>query len=173
MQRPILTILVILLLLALGIVILWLPQYRDFNDLRLEIKGKKAALETKEQYFSNLERTARRLQEYSSEVSKIDSMLPLSPAVSGLLNFLTKISSENGLLLQRFEAENISPLEAGSDIFKIPLTISVVGPYPAFKNFLAKIQASSRLLEVERVSFSAPATGVIFSFDLKIRTHSY
>ena len=172
-QRPILIIAFLTLLLVSGAALIWLPQYQDFQELRLEVREKKVWLEQKETYFSNLENAARRLQEYSQEVTKIESVLPSTYLASDLLNFFTKISSESGLLLQSFDPGSISPLGQSSNIFKVPITISLSGSYPSFKNFLSALQASSRLFEVETISFGAPTTEAIFKFDLKIRTHSY
>jgi Tfp pilus assembly protein PilO len=173
MQRPVLTTLFGFCVLVWGIVFLWWPQYQNFSRLRLEIREKKFALQTKKEYFSNLENIAKTLKEHSQEVAKIESALPAKVTVSDLVNFVNEISSQNGLLLQKFEVGNPSSLGPDSNILKIPLTISVAGSYSSFKNFLAELQKSSRLLEIENISFLSSGQSAIMSFDLKLRTHSY
>ena len=173
MQKPILFSLFILTLLVLGVIFLWWPKYQDYSNLKFDIAGKKAELQNKNEYFSQLSDLSLKLKEYGTELSKIDSALPLSPEVKDLLNFLGKTSSQNGLILEKVNLEKISPLEKNSKILKTSLTFSVTGYYPAFKNFLSGLEKSGRLIEVESVSFSSSKKEEAFPFDVKIKTYSY
>lgn len=173
MQKPILYILVFSALLILDFFFVLLPQYQAFSDLRAEVKGKTEELRNKEEYFSQLESISEELKKYASELAKIESALPLTPNIPNTLNFIGRRAQQSGLVLQRSDIGKIQRLQEESPIIKTVLTMSFSGSYPAFRNFLSKVQQSSRLIEVEEISFTSPPTGEIFSFDLKVHTHSY
>ncbi len=162
----------LLLLLILGAIFFWWPKYQEFNNLRLEIKEKEKELQHKENYFSELKNLSLKLKEYSSELSLVDTALPVEPLVADFLNFLEKEIIRSGLILKNLNLIGISPLKEESAIKKISVSLSVSGSYDAFKNFLSVLQNNSRLIEVESVSFAGQEKE-IFSFDLTIRTHSY
>lgn len=172
-QKPLTIIILISALLLLGIFFFWWPRYQDFGDKLGELRGKREELRTKEEYFSQLQKISDTLQEYSSEISKVEAALPLTPRVPDFLNFVERQAAQSGLILQSTNVAKAQLLQQGSNIFKIPVGVSLAGPYPAFKNFLLALQNSSRLAEVEQVSFFTPQQGQIFTFDLKMRIHSY
>jgi Tfp pilus assembly protein PilO len=173
MEQKILISVSLSILLILGIIFLWWPKYQDFNNLRFEVRKKEVQLENKEQYFSELEGYSLKLKGYSSELSKINSALPENPGIPDLLLFLEKTGSQNGLALEKVHLDKISPLEQNSEIKKISLNLSFSGSYPAFKSFLSMVEKNARLIGVESISFSTPAKGEIFTFDLTIKTYSY
>jgi Tfp pilus assembly protein PilO len=169
----ILPIAIISLLLVLGLVFFWWPKYKEFSDLKVELEGKKTELQNKDTYLSELSQLPEKLKEYDSQLALVDSVLPKDFGTADLLHLLGKEASQNGLVLEKINVENVLPLEKGSEIFKIPVSFSVSGKYPAFKTFIESLQKNARLVEVEYVSFSSPQKGDVFSFDLIIRAHSY
>ncbi len=173
MQKVIISIFIIFLCLILGVIFFWWPEYKNVANLKLEIKERKAELENKNKYFSELDSISLKLKEYGSEFSKIDSALPATPIAPGLINFLAEKSSQNGLILEKVNLDKISPLEQDSKIQKISLSLSLSGFYPALRSFVYSLQKSAKLIEVDSIMFSQPQPGGIFSFNLKIKTYSY
>ena len=172
-QKPLTIIVIISAFLLLGIFFFWWPKYQSFSDKLDELRVKREELRTKEEYFVQLQKLSSSFQEYSLEVSKVEAALPLTPQVPDFLNFVERQSARSGLILQSTSVAKAQVLQQGSDIFKIPVSVSLAGPYPAFKNFLLALQSSSRLAELVEVSFFTPQQGQIFTFDLKMRIHSY
>ena len=172
-QKPLTIIILILALLLLGILFFWWPRYQDFGDKLDELRGKREELRTKEEYFAQLQKISSSFQEYSSEVSKVEAALPLTAQVPDFLNFVERQAAQSGLILQSTNVAKAQPIQQGSNVFKVPVNLSLAGPYPAFKNFLLALQNSSRLVELEQVSFFTPQQGQIFTFNLKVRIHSY
>ncbi len=127
---------ILLIILIVGVVFVWLPQYRDFADLRQNIRERKVELQQKEDYFSDLNNLSLKLKEYDSEISKINTALPPLAGTPDLLNFLGKESSKNGLILEKVTLEKTFPLQEDSEILKTSLSFSVFGSYPAFKGFI-------------------------------------
>ena len=173
MQKPILYILVFSTLLVFFFFLIWLPQYQKYSDLRTRVSIKSDELQNKERYFSNLRNIDSQLQKYKVELSKIESALPSSSNIPSVLNFIHNTAQKSGLILQKTSIGEIRHLQEGSPIIKTVLLVSLSGSYPAFKNFLSKMEINSRLIRVEEISFGAPERGDIFLFNLRIKTHSY
>jgi Tfp pilus assembly protein PilO len=173
MQKVIIYIFIIFLCLILGVIFFGWPEYKNFNNLKLQIEERKAELENKNKYFSELNSISLKLKEYGSDLSKIDSALPTTSIVPDVINFLAEKSSQNGLILEKVKLDKISPLEKDSKIQKISLTLSLSGFYPALRSFVYSLQKSAKLIEVDSIMFSESQPGGIFSFNLRIKTYSY
>jgi len=160
-------------ILIIGVFLVF-PRCQDLRALRLEIGRRNTELQSKEKHISNLQEASQELEKYQLELSKIDSALPSSPSLPSLFNFLQKVSSQNGLILEEIGSFSVSVPEEKPEIKEISLNLGVSGSYSAFKNFLSTLEKSARLIEIESISFSTPEKKESpFSFDLKIKVHSY
>lgn len=190
MKQKILITAFIAVLLILGIIFFWLPEYNRFNNLRNQIEEKKIQVADKKQYFLELENTLLELEKYNLELSRIVSALPEAPEIPSLFYFLERKSAESGLILEKISLKEASALGAGdtslsppldgvqeiekSGIQKTSIEISLFGSYQSFKNFLSIIEKSDRLIGVESISFSAPEDEEdLFGFNLIIKAYSY
>jgi len=173
MSRQTTILINLLAVFLIGFFLVW-PQYQNLRRLNIEIQTKRTELQYKEEYFSNIKTISEELKKYETELSKIDSALPSGPSLPSLFNFLEKTSSQNGLIFKYVGTFSVTPLEANSGIKGIYLNIAVAGSYPAFKNFLASLEKTARLIEVDNISFSTPQKAEEpFSFNLKIKAYSY
>lgn len=174
---------IFLILLVLGTIFIWWPKYQDFDALKLKVEAKKRELQNKEEYFSDLFQFSKKLkEEYGSEIAKIDLALPSDLSVFELLTLLRMESSRNGLILGKFDIGSIPSLEGSKETLKIreiPINISLLGSYSAFKNFLSSLQKSARFFNIQSISFSPvkkeeeKKEGETFNFNLTIKTYSY
>ncbi|MBU0476410.1 type 4a pilus biogenesis protein PilO [Patescibacteria group bacterium] len=201
MPRPFIITIIILSVLVSGVFIIW-PEYQELTDSRRKIEEKKAEVEIKKEYFSHLSEVSQNLEEYSEELSKINSALPNNPSIPALFDFLQKAASQNGLVLKNIGSfslisqkpaqqsapkpgeiavSNFPASRAEVKMTEIYLDISLSGSYSSFKNFLSTLEKSSRLIEVENISFSSLQeqkqgqinNNATSSFNLKIKTQSY
>lgn len=176
---------IFLILLVLGTIFIWWPKYQDFTALQLKVETKKRELQSKEEYFSNLFQLSKKLkEEYGSEIAKIDLALPTDFSVFELLALLRMESSRNGLILGKFDIGSIPSLEGSRErleMREIPINISLLGSYSAFKNFLSSLQKSARFFNIQSISFSPvkeeekkeEGERETFNFNLTIKTYSY
>jgi Tfp pilus assembly protein PilO len=161
-----------LLALVLGIGLVH-PEYQELQLMEEKIEARKIELQTKEAYLQELKEISQELKEYEAELSVIDSALPYDASLPSLLDFLQRISSENGLVLNSTKRTGISLFEEESKIKENQLTLELTGDYPSLKNFLQVLEKSARLIEVESISFSAPEEEGPFTFDIVIKVYSY
>ena len=184
MSRLIFIFLGIVAILSIGFFLIW-PKYQKFENLKIEIENKELELRQTEDYFAKLERTAKDLEEYRDQISKIDLALPgdSSFATISLINFIGKASYANGLNLKKLKSFSItSPkppvqppgtqTQPQSKIKDISVNFEVSGSYLALKNFINTLENSAKIIEIENLSFSVEKEETP-SIDLKIKTFSY
>jgi Tfp pilus assembly protein PilO len=169
---PLVIIISFALVLILGGLILW-PRFQDLRLLNRQIGEMQAQLQSQENYFSKLNDTKAEFKTYELELSKIDSALPDDPSLPSLLNFIQKACSQSGLVLKSISPFASSALEEKTQLQASQTSIQVSGPYSVFKNFLATLENSARLIEVENIAFSSPQEENIINFNLKIKVTSY
>lgn len=159
--------------LILIVVLIW-PKYQELSIFEKQIEGKKTELELETTYFAHLQQVSQELKQYENQLSKIDSALPQTSFLPDLLNFIQKAASQSGLLLKEISPVKTTQIssEETAQIKEVKLSLSLVGDYFSFKNFLSALETSARLIEVENISFSSPKEGP-FTFDLIIKVYSY
>jgi len=181
------TIVFFAIALLLAGLILW-PKFQVLTTLHNSIVNKNLALESSKNYVAQLQDAKNKLTNYQPEMDKINSSLPADPDVPSLFNFIQKISSQSGLVLNDIGTFTVSTGESSpsslafpsSAMKQISFNVSVVGSYPSFKNFVSNIEKSARLISIENITF-APASSEIagtksldvFTFTLGLKTYSY
>ena len=168
------------------LIFLVFPKYQTLNALKKEILGKEDELSSQKKYFETLQNTSEELKKYEASLSKIDAALPKTPSLPELLNFIQKASSQSGLSLKGISPASTVPLEKAAsekaslapngrgEIKETRINFLLVGNYPDFKNFLYILEKSSRLIDVENISFSSPKEKEgPFNFAITIKVYSY
>lgn len=176
MPKALIGAILIAITLFLGVIFLW-PNYQKYQNLRTEIKYKEIEIGNEAKYYEKLKSLSESLANQKDEVEKLNSALPSGPAmVPDLFKFLQKTSSENGLVVKEISTSLAKKAVDNPAISDILLKIKLYGSYSSFKNFLQALENSSRLIEVETISFSSPKKedeSQLFTFDVGIKAHSY
>jgi len=78
------------------------------------------------------------------------------------------------LIFQKIAPFTVIPFKGFPRIQETVFSIEVAGSYDSLKNFLSVFEKSSRLIEVENISFSKPEKEEeSFTFNLKLKTYSH
>jgi len=191
MKRPVISITIIFLAVILLAFFVILPKYEELNSKNLQVEEKKSDLKKINDYFEDLSFQNEELEKYELEIAKIDSALPANPSMPSVFYFIQNTAEENGISLTAIDMgysrikEGTEELES-LDIKENRFSVSVVGSYSFFKDFLSVLEKSSRLIETEEIYFSyfekaktttepitfSPSEDV-FSFDLEMKVYSY
>jgi len=100
----------------------------------------------------------------------IDSALPPEPSLPNLFDYFQKAASQNGLVLTEMTpAGTVS----ANGLRETRVILVMSGSYSSFKSFLSTLENSARVIEPESISFASPMEEVPFTFNLRIKTHSY
>jgi Tfp pilus assembly protein PilO len=185
-----LALLLIVAVVIIFITLLW-PSFNDLQDSKVRVEEKKMELQSKEIYFSNLAKAKESLQEKKSEFTKISSVLPERPSLPSLFRYLQETVSSSGLIFKEISSYNVSkPKDSEGDIQEIHINLEAIGTYNSFKGLISTFENSSKIIEVENISFSGGGTmndnstsedeillsengQESFSFKIKIKTYSY
>jgi len=141
------------------------PKFQSLSILNSELSQKKIEFESLGDYFREVMEISERLKNYQDSISKIDFALPEDPKIFSLFNFLQKISSQSGLLVE--EIDSISSEQQG-DLKKWTSTFQFKGDYPSFKNFISSLEKSSRLIKVEKITMKSGEKGLSFSITISV-----
>jgi len=153
----------------IGFVLLFtfaLSKYHDYQIYRSELLQRQAELISHQEYFKNLDYLQAELKKYEPELIKVNASLPPDPFVATLFDFLQRIASQDGLVLKRIDSDQNSLVSDKFSLFKKEIAIIVDSPYSAFRKFILDIEKSSRLIQIESLSFALPEKGDIFTFNL-------
>jgi Tfp pilus assembly protein PilO len=173
MNHILFTAISFLLAIVLGVVLIH-PKYQELQLLKEKIEARKVELQSKEDYLQKLKETSQELKEYEAELSIVSSTLPADASLPALLDFLQKVSSENGLILSSTKRAGISALPE-SEVRETKVALELMGNYPSLKNFLQVVEKSGRLIEIDSISLSVPEAEKpdLFTFDIIIKVYSY
>ena len=179
--RSKITIVGFLVTLILGIWVLF-PKCQKLLILQKKIKSYESEIQLRKESKERLSQLSQKLESeaYHISLQKIDSALPSELSLPSLFNFLQEKAKENGLSLEKVGDVITRSFGKKSNIKAHSFNIVLSGKYSALKNFLPVLERSARLIEVEHISFSSPSQKKslsggegIFSFNLRLRIHSY
>ena len=191
MKRPVISITIISLAVILLAFFVILPEYEALNSKNLQVEEKKSEFKKINDYFEDLSLQNEELEKYELEIAKIDSALPDNPSMPSVFYFIQNTAEENEISLTEVNMgysrikEGIEESEI-LDIKENRFSVSVVGSYSSFKDFLSVLEKSARLIEIEEIYFSSfgkteattelivfSPSEDIFSFDLEMKVYSY
>lgn len=164
-MRLILSILMLIASIA-GFAFFIVPHYNTVSDLR----AKSADYET---VLAN----ARKLKEqrnalvtkYNSfdqtQLGKLAVMLPQNPENMKLILSLQSVAEQYGMVLQNVKIDDPTSdaanqqgrpgSQASGELGSLTINFSVAGSYASFSNFVKAVEKSLRVIEIQKVSFSA------------------
>ncbi|UZE93305.1 MAG: type 4a pilus biogenesis protein PilO [Candidatus Nealsonbacteria bacterium] len=151
---------------------LLLPEYRALNYLKQNIFKKDFELRSYEKHFQELQGILDEIKEKQESFLKIESALPKDSSLTELLNLFQKTASRSGLILERVSPGS-TPSTEEEKIKTRKINLFLKGDYSDFKNFLSIIERSTRLIEVDNISFSYSEGKKLFSFNIITGVHSY
>jgi Tfp pilus assembly protein PilO len=168
---------IILLCFLAAIVILavfLVPTYYNLKNIQQKVAVKKTFLDNQNEYYRKLTEIAQKLSQETEVIQKIDTAIPNKIDFSSIVNFLDQTGQETGIIVQSVGAGNQGKKTGQERIRENNFSIILAGTYPAFKNFLYKLENSSRLFEIEDISFSSQRSGSdFFNYNIRLKVSSY
>ncbi|NQU82667.1 MAG: type 4a pilus biogenesis protein PilO [Parcubacteria group bacterium] len=179
----------IIFLVALYFVV---PGYSTVIRLQKQVMDKQIEVQEKQVYSVKLKEIVANLDEYQEFLDKIEKALPYDVSLPSLLNFFQDKALASGLIM-----ENINPMDSAEEgatgvpestegteenvnkkIKETVFRLSLSGSFSSFESFLELLEKSSRLVEVDSISFESGKTSeedqeTVFEFDLTAKVYSY
>ena len=153
------------------IFVLVLPVYNNLSDLNDQIFEKEVSLQSQQEYFWELEDVADRIEGQEESLEKIRSALPDGRDLPNLMNYFQRSASKAGISMESISPALVATVK-GQKVRASRVNIIISGEYLALKDFLAIVEKSSRLIEIEDVGFQSPSElGDPFRFNISTRVH--
>ena len=190
MNKPVSTIIVIIIITIL-IFLFVIPKYQESRDLQTKLYEKQATYNGESAYYAKLSELVKDIESRKDVLEKIDSALPPDTSFAPLLYFLQKKGDESGLVVksvtfsQALQGPYGQVLQESSDkkIKNVMFTLNLSGNYQGLKKFLASLEKSARLFQVDDISFLSqePLRGTtqlqsklqVYDFKLDVKTQTY
>lgn len=159
------------------------------DSYKTELAEKKAGFNAEFDYYAGIAKTYNDLQSNAASIAKIDDALPQGPVLGKLIYYLQKSAGENGIIIRSLflskSSSATSTAGTGNTVKDITFSMDLLGDYSSLGKYLVSLEKSSRLVEVNSISFSGSSqsqTGPnqsqfqmqqTFDFSLQLTTHSY
>jgi len=153
---------ILIIAFALGFFLL-LPKCQSLRDLQSQVQIKTGELREREEYYAGLKAIMDDLDYYRENLEKIGSALPAGADAAAVMNFTKNAAMQSGLAVKDIEysgagavaeVAEFADAAAESELPEVSLknyavSLKLSGSYGSFKNFLAIIENSSRLITVK------------------------
>lgn len=166
-----------------GFALFVVPQYSEISALRAQAAD-----------FNQVLANARTLQEQRNRLvekynaidpilrAKLDTMLPRNPENVKLILELDNIAKQYGMALQNVKIEDTAAdaqaavvrpgaTAANGELGTLKITFSLSGPYSGFTSFISTMEKSLRIVDVEKVTFTALDEKQNYQYTVGVKTY--
>jgi len=180
-----------------------LPNYSAFLKLQEQIAKRQIEVKEKQEYISNIKKIKADIEKYQEFLDKIENSLPQDVSLPSLLNFFQEKAASSGLVMDNMAPDTESVSNPGTTdgqeivqdekIKETSFRLTVTGSFESFRNFILSLEKSSRLVEVQSISFDTSGSnqsneqgGVVevlsnesleegssFEFNVLVKVYSY
>ena len=153
------------LIVSLVLVFLFvIPKYQQTLSLQTDLDKQQAQYNNQSNYYEKLSRLLSDIESRPDALKKIENALPNNPFLAPIVSFLQKKAKENELIVESivFSQAHQSAygqavaIKSNKEVKNITFTVLLSGTYKSLKNFLASLDKSARLFEINTISFSLP-----------------
>ena len=166
------TVVVLIFMTGLGMLVflIW-PSFLKLNTAYIELEEQKILMVYQQEKIADLIAASQERENYGLEIRKIESAFPDGYDFPSLFHFLNGASRGYGLRMD-ITSFSAKPHERGLN--EIEINLSLTGSYFGFRNFLDRLEKSSRIFSIENVYAQAERREEAeeMRFDLKIKTYS-
>lgn len=150
------------LLLSLGLVLFLgffaiQPTLLTMSDLLKEIEEKGTLLEQLEKKATALNTAQQIYIATQPRLPLLEEAIPSQPELIRSLKIIEKLATENNVIIGNISSPAIPDEKPATETAKqtsVPVTISVVGDYPAIRSYVEALRGSRRLYTIQTVTFS-------------------
>lgn len=163
------------------------PEWNELQKLRRETKDLADISGEFDTLIQNRDALVDQINTLSqNDLGRIDRALPEGPKASEFLVSIEALARKHGLVMRRIDIASVetkaatggqprpagtptTPPQSTGPITELPINLSLVGNYEAFKGFLVDLEKNLRIIDTGDISFSA--AGGAFDFSIKTTTY--
>ena len=165
------------------------PAWQEFQSLRqenLELQQESAEFDFLTQKRDALMKEVNSISKEQREA--LDKAIPTGAKAAEFMVDLEAITKKRGMALKRIDLAGTVEVKASAPgqpvtsrtpaaeltkktVLEFPVGLNIAGSYEAFKELLQDVEKNLRLIDIQDISFVAPAKSDTFDFNLKIKTY--
>lgn len=177
-MRSILSIVMIVAVVA-GFALFIVPHYNNVKTLRAQAADYNQILINAKTLQQERNRLVQKYNGFDqNQLSKLNAMLPKNPENVKLILELDGIASQYGMALQNVKIDTGDTTQTArpgtvtnTDTGTLAITFSMTGPYNGFTQFLRAMQTSLRVIDIDKLSFSAVEDKSNYQYTVGIKTY--
>jgi Tfp pilus assembly protein PilO len=161
-RGPIIAAVISAVVALLAVVVLVLPKMHEVSKAKDELATAQDQETSLRAQLASLEEAKTSAEATKKEIAKVDSQIPPTADLPGLLRLLTEAADRSAL--DFFSVAPGTPALDSSNTFSIiPTTINVTGSYSSLEEFLFRLETLPRAAKVTNISITpqASSTGEI------------
>ena len=172
---PLAARLVVILFLMGGVIFLgyWFhtkDQLVVLAEAEQQEQNLRVIFEKKAEQAANLEAYEKQLEEMRESFGAMLRQLPNKTEVADLLVDVSQTGLASGLEFVLFQPQAENPREFYAEL---PITISVIGEYHEFGNFVSGVAALPRIVTLHNVNIKGSGAGTQLTMNLTAKTYRY
>ncbi len=181
-NKPVSIIIIFLVTLVVAF-FFTIPAYEQSLALKNTLGQKQAEYTGKSEYYAKVADLNSKIESNRSSLEKINSALPDDFYLSSLVYFMQQKASDAGLVTKLVVFSKVPPRTTDKKPRTATFSVNVSGNYQGLKNFLASLDKSARLFEVNAISFSSLQNSQktnqlknqnqIYDFNLQLEIQAY
>lgn len=162
-MRLILSILMLVASIA-GFAVFIVPHYNTISALRAQEADYQTVLTNARKLKEQRNVLVKKYNSFDqTKLGQLAAMLPTNPENMKLILSLQSVASQYGMVLQNVKIEDPTAdptgqkqgAQSNTELGTLTINFSVAGSYASFTNFIRTIERSLRMIEIQKVSFSA------------------
>lgn len=155
-----------------------IPYFQKAAALQEQSARAQENYHAQKNYQANVAKALDDIAKRKDQFQKISQALPSGFSSSALAYFLEQISVQTGVAIQ---SVSLSPMaqseEKTANLQEMSFTISMSGNYSQVKRFVASLEKSARLFEIESIDFLSTHSLLLperpYNLKLTVKTHYY
>ena len=151
---------VLLVIAAVGAAGYWFDSkdlWAEYQRAQREERNLKTQFESKQRVMANIDAYRVQLDELRGMLAEMLQQLPTETEMPDLLEDVSRIGVENGLVFELFRPEG--EFNEGGVFISKPIAIRARANYHQFANFISDVSALDRIVTLESVQIEAETRG--------------
>jgi len=152
--------------------------YKNFLVAKENLNAEQKRLEQQSAYFEEMRRLEKELEEYSVQLTKIETAIPENPSIPSIIKYVESIANNSGVILYDIGSFSTEKFGDHPTLQETTFEIEVEGlNYAEVKRFFDGIESSAKVFLIEEVDIAREEeeeSGAIrFKALATIKTYSY
>ena len=148
-----------------------IPLYDQTNQLKVVINERKNLLESRSRMIDHILKLKDDYDLNKGELEKIAMIIPSQKYIPEIISALENMATSNGVGITSLNVSESTKEESSKKVKGLTISAKLTGSYESYVNFLASLETSRRLIDVELSRITPSEKTSILTIDLAGRAY--